>query len=261
MIHSTAIISPKATIGQNVTIGPYSIIEEDVNIGDNCIIGPHVQICRWTTLGNNCEVHKGAVLGDAPQDWSYKGCEAYTIFGDNCHIREYTVVHRGSKEGQATRIGDNCMLMNNSHLGHDCQLADHVVIGSGTGLSGHVQVGERAIISGHVIVHQFVKIGAFSLAGGGAIITRDIPPYCVMSNYGYIYGANLIGLKRNGFKIQERNAIRDIVKRYFFSEEARPEMIADMTEQYQGQDRPMLFVDFVRDTKRGIMPSSKESTR
>ena len=43
-IHPTAVIDPKAEIGNNVCIGPFSIIEADVKIADNVSIGQHVLI-------------------------------------------------------------------------------------------------------------------------------------------------------------------------------------------------------------------------
>ena len=36
MIHPTAIIHPKARVGENTKIGPYCVIGKDVKVGVNC---------------------------------------------------------------------------------------------------------------------------------------------------------------------------------------------------------------------------------
>ena len=129
MIHPTAIISEDALIGDNVSIGPYSVIDAGVNIGNGCKIGPQVHVTGLTTIGENCDIHKGAVIGDSPQDHSYTGFTAYTKIGSDTVIREYVTIHRGSKPEASTVIGDHCMLMAFSHVAHDCQIGDNVVIG------------------------------------------------------------------------------------------------------------------------------------
>ena len=107
-IHPTAIVSPKAELGAEVTVGPMAIIEDDVTIGDRCHIGSHAVIMRYTTLGADCCVHSHAVLGDLPQDLAFSGSESYVRIGDACIIREGATVHRGTKPGTVTEVGNRC---------------------------------------------------------------------------------------------------------------------------------------------------------
>ena len=68
MIHPTALIDPAARLGNNVSVGAYSIIGADVEIGDDTWIGPHVVIEGPTVIGRENRIWQFASLGAAPQD-------------------------------------------------------------------------------------------------------------------------------------------------------------------------------------------------
>ena len=252
MIHETAIVSDKAKVGNNVSIGPYSVIDENVELGDNCSIGPHVHITGHTSIGEGTKIHKSAVVGDAPQDISYTGFTAYTKIGANCVIREYSTIHRGSKPEASTVIGDNCMLMAFSHVAHDCQIGNHVVIANNSQIAGHVEISDRAIISGGVYVHQFCKIGKMCMIGGTAKINQDIPPFCLVNHDSQIATLNAIGLKRNGVGAEERSKIREAFKEILFGNKPRTEAVKELQGKYEGYEAFDLFVNFIADSKRGI---------
>ena len=78
LIHSSAIVSKSAILGNNVAIAPYAIIEENVMIGDNTTIGTNAHIKPYTTIGKECRIFNGAVLGEIPQDLKFKGEEWQT---------------------------------------------------------------------------------------------------------------------------------------------------------------------------------------
>ena len=76
MIHPTAIVDPKAEIGANVEIGPFSIVKANVTIGDGTFIGPHVTIDPYVEIGPNCQifsvcVHRGGSPGHQIQGRSH----------------------------------------------------------------------------------------------------------------------------------------------------------------------------------------------
>src|SRR5262249_32065103 len=118
-IHPTAVVSSGARIGPDVTIGPHCVIENHVEVGAGCVLGPHVMVLSHTSLGANCRIHSGAVLGDLPQDQSYRATESHVRIGEHCVIREYVTIHRGTRSGTTTEVGDDCLLMACSHVGHD----------------------------------------------------------------------------------------------------------------------------------------------
>jgi len=88
-IHPTAIIEAGVSIGENVSIGPYSWIRENVTLGDGCEIGSHVVLCPGSILGKECHVLHHAVLGEIPQDLKFGGEETIIEIGDRTVIREF----------------------------------------------------------------------------------------------------------------------------------------------------------------------------
>jgi UDP-N-acetylglucosamine acyltransferase len=252
MIHHTAVVDPAAKVGRNVSIGPYSVIDAGVTLGDGCRIGPSVHITGDTELGENCTVHKGAVIGDAPQDISYNGFKAYTKIGSGCTIREYVTIHRGSKPEASTIIGNNCMLMAFCHVAHDCQIGNNVVIANNSQIAGHIEVGDKAIISGMVQIHQFCRVGTMSMVGGAGKINQDIPPFSLVDHDSTIVGLNVVGMKRNGFSSQDRLVIREAFKQIFVSGRQRKEAIQELLEKYPESAVLKLYIDFIVASKRGI---------
>ncbi|MBM3501725.1 MAG: acyl-ACP--UDP-N-acetylglucosamine O-acyltransferase [Armatimonadetes bacterium] len=208
-IHPMAIIAPGAQLGQNVSIGPYSVIDEHVVIGDDCVIDAHVRICNHTRLGRGNSVHQGAVLGEAPQDAKFAGEVSHLEIGDHNQIREYATLHRASGEGAKTTVGSHCMLMAYSHVGHNAQVGSYISVASFAGLSGHSVVEDYANLAGYVGVHQHVTIGAMAFVGGMSRVVVDIPPYCMaQGNPTELHGLNFRGLIRRGVSEEARMALK-----------------------------------------------------
>ena len=174
-IHPTAIISPKAQLGQDISIGPYTIIEDDVKIGNGTCIGNHNTICSGTTIGNNCIIYHNTSIGEAPQDLKYEDEKTLTLIGDNVLIRESVTINRGTKAFGKTIIGNNVLLMASVHIGHDCIVGNNTIMANLSTLGGHVEIGDWVNLGGGVMVHQFVKIGTQSMIGGGFRVVQDVP--------------------------------------------------------------------------------------
>lgn len=199
-IHPTAIIDPKARIGENVFIGAFSIVEADVEIGDGTIIASHVAVNNGARIGKNCNIHKGAVVASIPQDLKFGGEDSLFIIGDNTTIREFATLNRGTHALGKSQIGKNCLLMAYTHVAHDCLVGDHVIMANGVQLGGHVEIHDHAIIGGMTPVHQFCRVGAHCMVGGGYRVVQDVPPYITVSGEPLKYaGLNVLGLKRRGF--------------------------------------------------------------
>lgn len=255
-IHPTAIVSPEAKIGENVEIGPYSVIEKDVVIGDNCYIDAHVKVCQYTTVGDRTRIYYGALVGAEPQDHRfYPGILSFTEIGSDTVIREYVTIHRPPFEEQKTVVGNHCLLMGFVHIAHDVVLSDHVTIANNSILAGHILVEDGAVISGHVLIHQFCKIGSLAMISADIKITQDVPPFCMVTDAGYINGPNVVGLRRAGMGSDQRTAIRKAIKTFFFkdlnSKNACKEIEA--TEMTPEVDH---FVRFVKASTRGLLPGN-----
>jgi UDP-N-acetylglucosamine acyltransferase len=252
-IHPTAVVDPGAVIGANVAIGPFAFIDRDTQIGDGCVIGPHSVILRYTSLGRNCRVHACAVLGDLPQDLAFKDEPSYVKIGANCVFREGVTIHRGTKPGTSTIVGDNCFLMANSHLAHNVQLGNGVIIANGALLAGYVEVGERAFISGNAVIHQFVRIGRLAMLSGVSGIGKDVPPFCTTVGVcrNRIAGLNVVGLRRAGIGPEERQAIRSTIKILYRSGLNVSQALERIKKEFT-QPAVQEICAFVEASKRGI---------
>lgn len=252
-IDPKASVADGAVLGDNVEVGPFAVIGPDAKIGAGCKIGPHACILGHTTIGENTQVHVGAVIGDTPQDVHYTDELSYVDIGNNCIIREYVTIHRGTEEGSHTVVGNNVMLMAFSHLGHNCILADNVIVANASLLAGRVTVGERAFISGGCMVHQFVRIGRLAMIGGGNHITQDVPPFCLLQDE-EIHGSNIVGLRRAGLENDAREALRSAIKIFFCYGQSRTDAVEQIKSEVTMAPEVQEFVDFVMSTKRGICP-------
>lgn len=252
-IHPKAEIDPTAKLGRDVSVGPFAVILGGTEIGDGCVIGPHAVIHPYTTLGPGCRVHAGAVLGDLPQDLAFKDAVSRVVIGANCTIREGVTVHRGTKEGTETVVGDNCFLMALSHLAHNCRLGKNVILANGVMLAGYVEVGDRAFLSGYTGAHQFVRIGRLAMLAGGCIARKDVPPFCtaVGMEHGRVVGLNVVGMRRAGLSPAERAEVKKAFNLLYRSglnvSQAAERMKGELTSAPAAE-----FREFVEASKRGV---------
>jgi UDP-N-acetylglucosamine acyltransferase len=208
-IHPTAVVDPAARIGHDVEIGPYAVIGEAVVLGDNVIVQSHAVIEGAVTLGTGNLVGHGAVIGAPPQDLSFAPDRKTEVhIGDNNVIREHCTIHRGSAEGTRTQIGSHNFLMAGAHVGHNCVIGTNVIIANNCLLGGHVTVEDGAFLGGGCVFHQFMRVGRLAIAQGGSAFGKDIPPFVIAAERNYVFGLNVIGLRRAGFTAAERAEIK-----------------------------------------------------
>lgn len=213
-IHKTAVVDAGARLGDGITIGPFAVLEAGVEVGDGCVIGPHASLLGHTRLGRECRVHAGAVLGDLPQDLSYRDAVSRVAIGDRCTFREGVTVHRGTKPDTVTEIGDDCYLMAFTHVAHNVRLGNRVIMANGSVLGGYAQIGDGCFLSGLTAVHQFVRVGRLAMLGGSSAVSADVLPFTTIRpcSYNDVAGPNTVGLRRAGLAPAERLAIRNALR-------------------------------------------------
>jgi UDP-N-acetylglucosamine acyltransferase len=260
-IHSTAIISPHANIGEDCEIGPYTVIGEHVKIGRGTTIGAHTVIEGNTEIGENNSISHLVTIGTPPQDIGYRGEDTRVVIGNNNTIREYSTIHRATtKQDRVTLVGNNNYLMAYAHIAHDCVVGSNIIMVNGATIGGHTTVGDYATLSAFSASHQFVRIGAYAFVSGLAGLPKDIPPYMMASgSRASLYGLNLVGLRRNGFK---REAITGLRKAYriIWRESTT---LNEGIKRVQEEILPFPELDFLLDfltsgSKRGITRGSTE---
>ncbi|MGQ9590261.1 MAG: acyl-ACP--UDP-N-acetylglucosamine O-acyltransferase [Planctomycetota bacterium] len=253
-VHPTAIVSPKAEIDESVEIGPYAIVEDDVRIGAGTRIMAHAVIRRYTTIGENNSIHFGAVIGDDPQDVSFRPEVRSTVeIGRNNRIREYVTIHRGTKEGGRTIIGDGNFLFAQSHVAHDVQLGNHIVLANSAALGGHVKVGDRAFISGGVMIHQFTWIGRLAMLSGNSAFSRNVPPFATALGQNLYGTVNVVGLRRTGIPRETMREIRRAYEIFYSSSGSVAEALAEIEAAGFVSNEVKELVDFIRNSKRPII--------
>ncbi len=256
-IHATAIVHPKATLGDNIVIGPYCVVDEGVQLGDECSLGPHVHLTGQTQIGNKNSFHSGCVIGDFPQDLSYKGAPTRTIIGDGNTFREHVTIHRSNSEEEATQIGSDNFFMASSHAGHNAQIGSRNVLANGTLIAGHAIIGDQVTFGGNAGVHQFSSIGRLAFLQGNSGVSQDLPPFLINSRINEVSGLNVIGMRRAGIP----SAHRIEMKKLFHLVYREGHTISQALELAEGQfSSPPCreFLEFARNSKRGICSKLRE---
>ena len=252
-IHPTAIISPKAKLGKDVEIGPYSIIGDNISIGEGTKIGVHCVVEGDTTIGKRCQILTGAVLGSPPQDLKYKGARSFLEIGDENTIREYVTMNPGTEENTKTCVGSHNLIMAYSHIAHNCTIGNHCIIANLGTLAGFVTIENRAVIGGMVAIHQFTNIGTFSIIGGCSKVISDVPPYSTCDGHpARIYGLNLVGLRRAGFKPETIKQLDHAFKILFAAGLNKKRALEKITQQKTISSEVAYLIDFLKRSKRGV---------
>ncbi len=252
-IHETAIIGKNVLLGEDVTIGPYTIIRDNVKIGDRTRIDAQALIGDLVTIGKDCRVFHSAVIGEDNQDLKYNGEKTETIIGDRTTIREFCTIHRGTDDKWKTVVGADCLLMAYAHVAHDVVVGDKVILANNATLAGHVEVGEYAIIGGLTAVHQFCKIGKHTMIGGCYRVIKDVPPYVIAAGEPMRYaGLNVIGLRRRKFSKEAIKELKQSYKLLLKSDLNVSDAVKKIQETDHGQEVQNVL-DFIEKSDRGII--------
>ena len=255
-IHPTAIVDASAEIGENVAIGPYSVIGADVRIGDGCEISNHVTILGSTRAGPRNRFFSYASIGQDPQDKKYHGEEnSHLEIGAGNTFREYVTISRGSDAGGGwTRVGDENWVMALCHIAHDCTVGNRTVFANGTTLAGHVKIGDAVTLGGFTAIHQFCSVGELALTGGLSKVTQDIPPYVIADgNPLAARGVNKVGLERNGVTPEEVENIERAYRIFYRSRLTAKEAVARLDAELGQSAAARRFAEFVQNSKRGVV--------
>ncbi|HAT3884141.1 TPA: acyl-ACP--UDP-N-acetylglucosamine O-acyltransferase [Legionella pneumophila] len=254
LIHPTALISPYAKIGSNVSIGPYSIIGDNVSIGQGTTIGSHVSIQGWTQIGEDNQIETGAIIGAVPQDLKFAGEKSTVFIGNNNIIREYVTINRGTAGGGGeTRVGNHNLIMTSVHVAHDVQMGNNNIIANAVAIGGHVVIDDWVTIGALCGIHQFVQLGRMSMIGAQSKITKDVLPYTLVSgNPPKRFGINVERLRRNGYSSSERIDIQRAYKILFQEGQTLTDNIEMLKKEFQKSLDVNYILKFLENSKRSF---------
>lgn len=254
MISDLAFVHPDARLGKDVVVEPFAYIAANVVIGDETWVGPNSTIMDGARIGKRCRIFPSAVVSGIPQDLKFRGEDTTAEIGDDTTIREGVTVNRGTAAVGRTVVGSGCLLMAYSHIGHDCAIGNNCIIGNTTGLAGEVKVDDWAILSGGTLVHQFARIGAHVMVGGGSKIRTDVPPFIKADREPLSYmGLNSVGLTRRGFEKERIDEIHNIYRAIY----QNGMNISQATDHVEKVFKPSpdrdYILEFIRKSERGII--------
>jgi UDP-N-acetylglucosamine acyltransferase len=253
-IDPRAVISPKAELGDNVTVGPHAVIEDNVVVGQGTSVGSSVLLASGAMIGQNIKISHGAVIGTNPQDLKFGGELTQAKIGDNTIIREYVTINRGTKAHGETSVGRDCFIMAYAHVAHDCIVGNNVILANSVNMAGHVEIHDWATIGGVVPIHQFVKIGAHCMVGGGFRVPQDICPFSLVGGYPLkVVGLNSIGLRRRGFTPDRIRILEQAFKLLFFSGLNTSQALERIDAEVEKTLDIQLVLDFIANSDRGII--------
>jgi UDP-N-acetylglucosamine acyltransferase len=253
MIHPTAIIHPNAQVPATCHVGPYCVIGEHVKIGDNSQLHSHVVIDGHTTLGRGNEIFPFASIGLKTQDLKWKGGTTYTQIGDNNTFREYVTINSATADGESTIVGSRNHILAYCHIAHNVILGNNVIMSNVATLAGHVVVEDHAVIGGLAAIHQFCRIGAYSIIGGCSKVVQDVPPYMLADgNPAVTRTINKVGLERNNISEEAQSALKQAYKILFREKLTIPNALAKIESDLPQVSEIKHLVEFIRKSERGI---------
>jgi UDP-N-acetylglucosamine acyltransferase len=256
LIHPSAAIDPGARLGNNVSVGAFTVIGPEVEIGDDCQIGPHCSFTGPTRVGRGNRFIGHVAVGGEPQDKKFAGERTELVIGDRNVFREFVTLNRGTGNGGGiTRLGNDNWLLAYSHVAHDCIVGDNCVFSNNTTLAGHVTVGDWVIISGFAGAHQFCRIGDHAFLGMGALVNGDVPPFTMVggNSLGRPRGINSEGLKRRGFDVERITAIKRAYRTLYVAGLPLAEAREQLQVQAQDSEDVRQLLAFIESGERPLL--------
>jgi len=198
MIHPTALISPKAQLGLNVSVGPFTVIHDDVVVGEGTVIEGHCEIGHPTPLAHGLPL----VIGNHSLIRSHSIFYQGSTFGDGLvtghrvTVREKTTAGQGFQLGTLSdiqghcEIGDYVRTHSNVHIGQKSKIHDfvwlfpYVVLTNDPHPPSNVCIGceieKYAVVATMSVVLPGVKVGEGALIAAHSSVSKDVAPHTVV---------------------------------------------------------------------------------
>ncbi len=255
MIDPRAVIDPSARLDAGVTIGAFAVIGPQVEIGAGTRVGPHAVVQGPARIGRDNRIFQFASIGGIPQDKKYGGEPTWIEIGDRNTFFEFVTVNRGTAQDRGrTVIGSDNWIMAYVHIAHDCVLGNNVIMANNATLAGHVTIEDWAILGGFTKVHQFCRIGAHGFTGMNVDLSRDVPPYVMVSGTpAEPRGINSEGMQRRNFTAEQIRNVKHAYRILYRSDLRLEEALEKLRVLAANQPEVSCLVKFLEVSQRSIM--------
>ena len=254
-IHPTAVVSPRAELGEGAHVGPFCTVGDEARLGARVRLESHVVVDGRTEVGDDTHVFPFVSVGLVSQDLKYRGEPAETRVGRRCRLREFVTVHRGTEGGgMLTSIGDDCLVMAQAHVAHDCLVGSRVIMANAATLAGHVTIEDGANVGAYSGVHQFCRVGREAYVGGYSVVVKDALPFALtVGNHAKCYGLNTVGMKRRGYPRETVEALHHAFRLLLASRLNTTQALARIRDEIQGSAEVEELVRFIEASERGVV--------
>ncbi|HEX8291510.1 MAG TPA: acyl-ACP--UDP-N-acetylglucosamine O-acyltransferase [Pyrinomonadaceae bacterium] len=254
-VHPTAVVSPRAEVGEGSHVGPFCTVGDEVRLGARVRLESHVVVDGRTEVGDDTHVFPFASVGLAPQDLKYRGEPAETRLGRRNRIREFVTIHRGTEGGgMLTSVGDDCLVMAQAHVAHDCHVGSNVIMANAATLAGHVRVEDGANVGAYSGVHQFCRVGREAYVGGYSVVVKDALPFALtVGNHARCYGLNTVGMKRRGYPQATVEALHHAFRLLLSSKLNTTQALSRIREEIEGSPEVAELLGFIETSRRGVV--------
>lgn len=254
-IHPSAVVGPRAEIGEGSHVGPFCTVGDEVRLGRGVRLESHCVVDGRTEIGDETHLYPFVSVGLASQDLKYRGEPAETRVGRRCRLREFVTVHRGTEGGgMLTEIGDDCLVMAQAHVAHDCRVGAGVIMANGATLAGHVTVEAGANIGAYSGVHQFCRVGREAYVGGYSVVVKDALPFALtVGNHAKCYGLNTVGMKRRGYPKGTVDALHHAFRLLLSARLNTTQAVERIRAEVRDSPEVEELVRFIETSERGVV--------
>jgi UDP-3-O-[3-hydroxymyristoyl] glucosamine N-acyltransferase len=178
-IHPSAVVSPKARLGERVSIGAGCVVGDAVSLGDDSCLYPRVVVYGGCSIGARAIVHAGAVIGAdgfgiAEEDgrWVKIPQIGAVRIGDDVEIGANSTIDRGALDD--TVLEDGVKLDNLVQIAHNVRIGAHTAIAGCAGVAGSADIGRHCTIGGAAVILGHLRIVDHVHVSAGTLISRSI---------------------------------------------------------------------------------------
>ncbi|MDD4894640.1 MAG: UDP-3-O-(3-hydroxymyristoyl)glucosamine N-acyltransferase [Candidatus Omnitrophica bacterium] len=197
-IHQTAVLGKGVSVGRDVSIGAYVVIEDNASVGDNtviypgcfvghntkigndCLIYANVSIRESITIGNSVIIHSGTVIGSdgfgfaTIEGLHHKIPQVGIVeIGDDVEIGANVTIDRARFE--KTVIGRGTKIDNLVQIAHNVVIGNDSIVVAQVGISGSTTVGNHVILAGQVGLVGHINIGDNVIVMAQSGVSKSIP--------------------------------------------------------------------------------------